>query len=272
MQKVSDIKRNDFRYEELCRSCEEAESENTFRSNQFYEDGCRLRDDWDQNNILYNSLKFYQICRGHVEQSKLIENKILYKNDKWMIGGIKWHRDVMTSWWTPAKYFLFKTNKGCRDELSIKLLGKISQENDISKLTKELSLIRTGKDNCVNIDVIVAFMNFLKVIYWKGNFTCGAVKPSGGALDNWDAKLKNIKKEYLDSNKWSQNQWRNYIEGNAFQCYFEDKDYAKIKPFWEYGSSKLAEATDKDWKEYFENVESRIEKRNIELNDSNSDI
>ena len=41
-----------------------------------------------------------------------------------------------------------------------------------------------------------------------------------------------------------------------------DKDPRKeIIPFWSYGPSKLANATDKDRKEYFENAKRMIEER-----------
>lgn len=53
-----------------------------------------------------------------------------------------------------------------------------------------------------------------------------------------------------------------YVKTNKFECYFVDKDPRKeIIPFWSYRPSKLANATDKDWKEYFENAKRMIEER-----------
>lgn len=88
--------------------------------------------------------------------------------------------------------------------------------------------------------------------------TSAAVTSRGGALDNWDAKLKNIHEKYIKEEK----AWVDYVKTNKFECYFVDKDPRKeIIPFWSYGPSKLANATDKDWKEYFENAKRMIEER-----------
>ena len=72
------------------------------------------------------------------------------------------------------------------------------------------------------------------------------------------AKLKNIHEKYIKEEK----AWVDYVKTNKFECYFVDKDPRKeIIPFWSYGPSKLANATDKDWKEYFENAKRMIEER-----------
>ncbi len=260
-------KENDFRYKELCDSCKR------LRKGKLYEECNNLIEKWEENNMLYNSLRFHQLYNAHVEQSNLVENDMICIDKNWEAYYTEWHRDVMTGWWMPTKYFLLKTNKGSRKEQSIELLKKISQKNDLSKLTKELALIRSGKDDGISKGVkgaVEAFMDFLEVIYCKGNFTCAAVKKSGGSLDNWDAKLENIKKEYLDSKKWCPCQWKQYVEGNAFQDYFNDEDkfYTEIIPFWDYGPSKLAEATDENWEKYFRNVKNRIMRRNKRLEEA----
>lgn len=257
-------KENDFRYNELCVCSERLKNRNTPK---LYKSCIDLRDSWDKNNMLYNSIKFYQIYNRHVERSELVKDDMICKKRDWM-GEEKWSRDVMTSWWTPTKYFLFKSNKGAREALSEKLLKEISREkNDASKLIRELSSIRYGedRDKVISKDVFDAFMSFLEVIYCKGNFTCGAMTVSGGSLDNWDEKLENIKKKYLDSNRWDHERWKKYVEGNAFQAYFKDGEYTEIEPFWNHGKSELGEAKDKEWRDYFRNVKSRIEIRNNQL-------
>ena len=114
-------------------------------------------------------------------------------------------------------------------------------------------------------DVIIAFMDFLKVIYSLGNMTNSAFTTTGGPLDNWDAKLFNIKSQIKDD------EWKEYITHNCFQDFFDenDDDYETILPFWNYGAKNLAAATDSDWKEYFINVKDRIEKRNKRLKKKN---
>ena len=115
---------------------------------------------------------------------------------------------------------------------------------------------KTGEK--IEKDVIDAFMGFLGSVYAVGNMTSAAVTSRGGALDNWDAKLKNIHEKYIKEEK----AWVDYVKTNKFECYFVDKDPRKeIIPFWSYGPSKLANATDKDWKEYFENAKRMIEER-----------
>ena len=130
---------------------------------------------------------------------------------------------------------------------------------DEEQLRESLSKIRNEKTGeKIEKDVIDAFMGFLGSVYAVGNMTSAAVTSRGGALDNWDAKLKNIHEKYIKEEK----AWVDYVKTNKFECYFVDKDPRKeIIPFWSYGPSKLANATDKDWKEYFENAKRMIEER-----------
>ena len=130
---------------------------------------------------------------------------------------------------------------------------------DEEQLRESLSKIRHEKTGeKIEKDVIDAFMGFLGSVYAVGNMTSAAVTSRGGALDNWDAKLKNIHEKYIKEEK----AWVDYVKTNKFECYFVDKDPRKeIIPFWSYRPSKLANATDKDWKEYFENAKRMIEER-----------
>ena len=209
---------------------------------------------WDNNNMLYNSLKFYKIYNGDVEHSELVSTLLCRETVK--------KNDIMTSWWKPTKYFLFRSRKGTRTELTDELLSRIPEKADVEELRLSLSTIRYQEGNeQIEEDVIIAFMDFLKVIYSLGNMTNSAFTTTGGPLDNWDAKLSNIKKKIKDD------EWKEYITRNCFQDFFDEKDddYEKILPFWHYGAKKLAAATDSDWKEYFINVKDRIEKRNERL-------
>ena len=144
-----------------------------------------------------------------------------------------------------------------RKELEESLLEEFRKERipmgkDEEQLRKSLSKIRHEKTGeLIEKDVIDAFMGFLGSVYAMGNMTSAAVTSRGGALDNWDAKLKNIHENDIKEEK----AWVDYVKTNKFECYFVDKDPRKeIIPFWSYGPSKLANATDKDWKEYFENA------------------
>ena len=213
---------------------------------------------WDNNNMLYNSLKFYKIYNGDVEHSELVSTLLCRETGK--------KNDIMTSWWKPTKYFLFRSIKGTRTELTDELLSRIPEKADVEELRLSLSTIRYQEENeQIEEDVIIAFMDFLKVIYSLGNMTNSAFTTTGGPLDNWDAKLFNIKSQIKDD------EWKEYITHNCFQDFFDenDDDYETILPFWNYGAKNLAAATDRDWKEYFQNVKKRIEKRNDRLNKKN---
>lgn len=217
---------------------------------------CReLLQTWNQNNMLFNSLRFYQVYNGDVESSALISP--LIKGD-----GSK--NDIMTSWWKPTKWFLFRTRNGKREELTKRLLAEIPREADTKKLRDSLSKLRyrNNKDK-IDIAVIEAFMDFLKAIYYLGNMTSSARAITGGALDNWDAKLSNIRSNCTEE------EWIQYVEQNEFQDYFRDNTYPEVITFWNYGPSKLSEASDDDWKEYFINVKERIEQRNKRLSNLN---
>lgn len=222
----------------------------------------QLFTEWDKNNSLYNTLMFSKLYNDHVENSEIVVG---------IMGNQNMRNDIMTSWWTPTKYFLFHNTKESRLKLTQYLLENISKENDVNVLQKELSEIRYGKNSNEKIDVSVikAFMKFLGSIYAIGNMTNAAVTTRGGALDNWDAKLTNIKglKRYSSKQKW-----KKYVEDNYFQDYFDenDKEYSKVCPFWSYGSSKLADATDNAWKEYFENVSHKIELREKRINNTHN--
>ena len=63
-------------------------------------------------------------------------------------------------------------------------------------------------------------MGFLGSVYAVGNMTSAAVTSRGGALDNWDAKLKNIHENDIKEEA----KWVDYVKTNKFECYFVDKD------------------------------------------------
>lgn len=226
---------------ELLKKCEEKECK-------------RLDENWDNNNMLYNSLMFSKLYARDVEKSVSDASLMPTQSDEKNM-----RKDIMTSWWTPTKIFLL----GNREDLKEKsrrgweefLLKRIPMEKDEEQLRESLSKIRHEK---IEKDVIDAFMGFLGSVYAVGNMTSAAVTSRGGALDNWDAKLKNIHEKYIKEEK----AWVDYVKTNKFECYFVDKDPRKeIIPFWSYGYSNLASATDADWMEYFSTVTKRIEER-----------
>lgn len=234
----------DYRME-LLKECEEGECQ-------------KLYMEWNSNNMLYNSLMFSKLYSRDVEKSVSDASLMPKQSDE------KMRNDIMTSWWTPTKIFLLGNKKESRRELEKSLLEefrkkRIPMGKDEEQLRESLSKIRHEKTGeKIEKDVIDAFMGFLGSVYAVGNMTSAAVTSRGGALDNWDAKLKNIHEKYIKEEK----AWVNYVKTNKFECYFVDKDPRKeIIPFWSYGPSKLANATDKDWKEYFENAKRMIEER-----------
>lgn len=233
----------DYRME-LLKECEEGECQ-------------KLYMEWNSNNMLYNSLMFSKLYPGDVENSVADASLMPKQSDK------KMRNDIMTSWWTPTKIFLLGNKKELmqksRKELEEVLLKRIPKGKNEKQLQESLSEIRYGKTGkIIEEGVINAFMGFLGSVYAVGNMTSAAVTSRGGALDNWDAKLKNIHEKYIKEEK----AWVDYVKTNKFECYFVDKDPRKeIIPFWSYGPSKLANATDKDWKEYFENAKRMIEER-----------
>lgn len=234
----------DYRME-LLKECEEGECQ-------------KLYMEWNSNNMLYNSLMFSKLYSRDVEKSVSDASLMPKQSDE------KMRNDIMTSWWTPTKIFLLGNKKESRRELEKSLLEefrkkRIPMGKDEEQLRESLSKIRHEKTGGkIEKDVIDAFMGFLGSVYAVGNMTSAAVTSRGGALDNWDAKLKNIHEKYIKEEK----AWVDYVKTNKFECYFVDKDPRKeIIPFWSYGPSKLANATDKDWKEYFENAKRMIEER-----------
>ena len=234
----------DYRME-LLKECEEGECQ-------------KLYMEWNSNNMLYNSLMFSKLYSRDVEKSVSDASLMPKQSDE------KMRNDIMTSWWTPTKIFLLGNKKESRRELEKSLLEefrkkRIPMGKDEEQLRESLSKIRHEKTGeKIEKDVIDAFMGFLGSVYAVGNMTSAAVTSRGGALDNWDAKLKNIHEKYIKEEK----AWVDYVKTNKFECYFVDKDPRKeIIPFWSSGPSKLANATDKDWKEYFENAKRMIEER-----------
>ncbi len=121
------------------------------RNYRLLEEYRELLQNWNNNNMLYNSLKFYKLYNGNVENSELVSS-LLYKET-----GKK--NDIMTSWWKPTKYFLFRNIKGTRNELTDELLRRIPDKADIEKLRISLSNIRYQEENKeIEVDVVIAFM------------------------------------------------------------------------------------------------------------------
>ena len=65
----------------------------------------KLSKDWDNNNMLYNSLMFSKLYPGDVENSVADASLMPKQSDE------KMRNDIMTSWWTPTKSFLLGNKK-----------------------------------------------------------------------------------------------------------------------------------------------------------------
>ena len=116
-----------------------------------------------------------------------------------------------------------------RKELEEVLLERIPMGKDEEQLRESLSKIRHEKTGeKIEKDVIDAFMGFLGSVYAVGNMTSAAVTSRGGALDNWDAKLKNIHEKYIKEEKaWVATVYKgNIIKNLIMDC----QSYTKYRP------------------------------------------
>ena len=137
----------------------------------------KLSKDWDNNNMLYNSLMFSKLYPGDVENSVADASLMPKQSDE------KMRNDIMTSWWTPTKIFLLGNKKELmqksRKELEEVLLERIPMGKDEEQLRESLSKIRHEKTGeKIEKDVIDAFMGFLGSVYAVGNMTSAAVTSS----------------------------------------------------------------------------------------------
>lgn len=222
-------------------------------SRDYYE----LVNNWNKNNMLYNSLRFYQIYNLHIERSDFAKNffsKVINEAEN------DFAPDIMTGWWLPLKWFLFRTKDGNRDHRTAELIEIIPAKNDISILTEELSILRHGSSTVLSENVVKELLAFLCVIYSEGNLTSVARTNKLGPLDGWNSKLEDLKKQYHDIDKWVK-----FVEDNCFEMFFQDVQYTKIKEYWQYGSINLCDASDDDWKTYFLTAKELIVKRHEQL-------
>lgn len=210
-----------------------------------------LVNEWNNNNMLYNSLRFYQIYSGHVEKSEYA--LLSYTQTNQLTENIQ--ADIMTSWWTPVKWFLFRQQEGNRKLLTKKLIELIPKENNLEQLTKTLLLLRYKDENSLSREVVNEMLEFLRVVYSGGNLTSNLRTKAKGPLDGWDFKLEEMKFEM------SNEQWAFYVKDNCFQVFFKDEQYQEVKRFWGYGSKNLKDATDADWMQYFKNARQIIIER-----------
>lgn len=160
----------------------------------------KLSKDWDNNNMLYNSLMFSKLYPGDVENSVADASLMPKQSDE------KMRNDIMTSWWTPTKIFLLGNKKELmqksRKELEEVLLERIPMGKDEEQLRESLSKIRHEKTGeKIEKDVIDAFMGFLGSVYAVGNMTSAAVTSRVVPWIIGDAKLKNIHEKYIKEEK-----------------------------------------------------------------------
>lgn len=152
----------------------------------------KLSKDWDNNNMLYNSLMFSKLYPGDVENSVADASLMPKQSDE------KMRNDIMTSWWTPTKIFLLGNKKELmqksRKELEEVLLERIPMGKDEEQLRESLSKIRHEKTGeKIEKDVIDAFMGFLGCEFPYKSRVMGTSEP-----------LKPLKAPYMARNpvKW----------------------------------------------------------------------
>lgn len=207
---------------------------------------------WNKRNMLFNSLKFYLLFPGDIENQPLIDKKMIKGRDL----GTK---DIMTSWWLPVKWFLFKTHNGSRQDLTEELICRIPKSNNLEELTVSLSKIR-HRDSQISLekDVVQAMLDFLEVVYSVGNMTNAVIANRRvGTLDSWDKKIEKIREEEYYKPVYAD--WKTYVEDNYFQVFYEKgSDYTKVKTFWKGETINLKAASDDEWKAYFQNAKNCI--------------
>ena len=134
----------------------------------------KLSKDWDNNNMLYNSLMFSKLYPGDVENSVADASLMPKQSDE------KMRNDIMTSWWTPTKIFLLGNKelmKKSRKELEEVLLELIPMGKDEEQLRESSSKIRheNRKQKKIVIDGQVPWISFMLVQYDKCSVTPGVV-------------------------------------------------------------------------------------------------
>ncbi len=256
---------------------------------------------WKERNILYNTVWFAHKCaqkeiKGpHLEYSvaAIKEYKKLkcytewddtIKGDRSMLKPPSFDypicADVMTGWWNPLKYFLKlenlkeMKNVHVREKYIEKLLvilrkGNLEKNEGNEEVAKKMAeRFDRDKGACEKC------LEFLEVVYTGGNVIPIITNYcSGSSLDGWDTKMSGlISPRTNQEKKWRkyaeevfktvdefivQNKLEHYLRGNL-----SDK---KVDLFWN-RKFKFKEATDKEWKGYFENVERKICYRNELLN------
>lgn len=184
--------------------------------------------------------------------------------------------DVMTGWWNPLKYFLklynLKEMKNVRvrekyiENLLVilrkeKLEGNESNEKVAKRMAEIFDRNKSACEKC---------LEFLKVVYTGGNMIPIITNYcSGSSLDGWDTKMLGLISPRTNQDK----KWHRYADEvfgsvdqfiiqNKLEHYLIDK---KVDMFWD-RKSKFKEATDEEWKKYFEKAESKISYRNEVLN------
>ena len=247
------------------------------------------KEDWKNNNILYNSIWFYLNKGYDIEYGdKAIESyKILnpYKNLQYiyhgtngkvlLIEGQIFNADLMTGWWNPFKYCFLEDTGKSRKDICKDLISKIpkDKENIVEKLisyrkskTKE---IRNDEEIQEILKTLVSsFIDFLKVIYSEGNIIPAPKNWIGRGLDNWCYKLTSIyRKDSTNQVKcWSEyiKKNKNFIQDNLLEMYFKEDclEVISLENIW--GGkipNSFESATNKQWINYFSKMRELIKNR-----------
>lgn len=115
-------------------------------------------------------------------------------------------------------------------------------------------------------------LDFLDIVYTVGNIIPVATSYSPiNTLDGWDTKLlkvldKDNKKQHISKwRKYVEEEfalWKDFIENNYLQCYFNDSEYRHVDLFWYRTETfQYTKATDSEWGAYFEKVIIKIDER-----------
>lgn len=241
--------------------------------------------EWDERNILYNTLWFYlnkgiinsipdvEYSDAAIESYKKIKcfsswntishspaGKVLVSNKGEILNA-----DLMTGWWNPTKYYLGWDKRSDITEELLKEIPKEKCESEVIKWIKE----KTSN----SAESAIAFLNFLKVVYTEGNIIPAPINWKGRGIDSWADKLEKIiepEPKLEMAKKWNQyiksyfGERKIFIKKNLLEMYIQNENV--ISPWGENEPDSWTKATDAQWKNFFENVRKSIVNRNESIN------
>ena len=268
---------------------------NDLRRNDFYLTD-EEKKEWDNRNILYNTIWFFlnkkyfpdiEYCDAAIKAYKKLDcykdctilyhtnvGKVLVSNNGEVLSA-----DLMTGWWNPVSYYLGWTN---RKSITKELLDSIPVAKDDEKVISWITENKS-KDN----SSAKALLDFLGVIYTEGNIIPSPVNWKGRGIDAWPYKVEKIidafktekkeEKKLYDAIAWGKyicdnyegidqiQKFNDFIKQNKLEMYIKDNE---IISFWDKNNkpNKWTDATDEQWKDFFNNAKKAIEDRYKSIN------